>query len=206
MKRENKTWLMAFQMMMNIIGGLIAAYGLESVLIPNNVSDGGVTGISIVGSQLTGLPLGIFIGVLNIPFVYLGYKQIGKSFAILSVTGIASLSVGTVIMHHVPTIIEGDALLITVVGGIILGFGMGISLRNGGALDGIDMLAVLLSRKLPFGTSDFIFKYVRLYRCLDGVWSSRSGPVRHRLLHRLESDSYRRRGIERGKNVQNHHE
>ncbi len=156
MKRENKTWLMAFQMMMNIIGGLIAAYGLESVLIPNNVSDGGVTGISIVGSQLTGLPLGIFIGVLNIPFVYLGYKQIGKSFAILSVTGIASLSVGTVIMHHVPTIIEGDALLITVVGGIILGFGMGISLRNGGALDGIDMLAVLLSRKLPFGTSDLI--------------------------------------------------
>ncbi|WP_214687237.1 MULTISPECIES: YitT family protein [unclassified Exiguobacterium] len=156
MKRENKTWLMAFQMVMNIIGGLIAAYGLESVLIPNNVSDGGVTGISIVGSQLTGLPLGIFIGVLNIPFVYLGYKQIGKSFAILSVTGIASLSVGTVIMHHVPTIIEGDALLITVVGGIILGFGMGISLRNGGALDGIDMLAVLLSRKLPFGTSDLI--------------------------------------------------
>ncbi|WP_074036209.1 YitT family protein [Exiguobacterium profundum] len=156
MKRENKTWLMAFQMMMNIIGGLIAAYGLESVLIPNNVSDGGVTGISIVGSQLTGLPLGIFIGVLNIPFVYLGYKQIGKSFAILSVTGIASLSVGTIIMHHVPTIIEGDALLITVVGGIILGFGMGISLRNGGALDGIDMLAVLLSRKLPFGTSDLI--------------------------------------------------
>ncbi|WP_214735107.1 YitT family protein [Exiguobacterium sp. s154] len=156
MKRENKMWLMAFQMVMNIIGGLIAAYGLESVLIPNNVSDGGVTGISIVGSQLTGLPLGIFIGVLNIPFVYLGYKQIGKSFAILSVTGIASLSVGTVIMHHVPTIIEGDALLITVVGGIILGFGMGISLRNGGALDGIDMLAVLLSRKLPFGTSDLI--------------------------------------------------
>ncbi|MDA5560584.1 YitT family protein [Exiguobacterium sp. MMG028] len=156
MKRENKAWLMGVQIIMNIIGGLIAAYGLESVLIPNNVSDGGVTGISIVGSQLTGLPLGIFIGILNIPFIYLGYKQIGKSFAILSVTGIASLSVGTVIMHHVPTIIEGDALLITVVGGIILGFGMGISLRNGGALDGIDMLAVLLSRKLPFGTSDLI--------------------------------------------------
>ncbi|WP_214693640.1 YitT family protein [Exiguobacterium sp. s160] len=156
MKRENRAWLMGFQIIMNIIGGLIAAYGLESVLIPNNVSDGGVTGISIVGSQLTGLPLGIFIGILNIPFIYLGYKQIGKSFAILSVTGIASLSVGTVIMHHVPTIIEGDALLITVVGGIILGFGMGMSLRNGGALDGIDMLAVLLSRKLPFGTSDLI--------------------------------------------------
>lgn len=59
-------------------------------------------------------------------------------------------------MHHVPTIIEGDSLLITVVGGVVIGLGMGLALRNGGALDGIDMLAVLLSRKLPFGTSDLI--------------------------------------------------
>ncbi|MFL0363840.1 YitT family protein [Pseudobacillus sp. 179-B 2D1 NHS] len=139
-----------------IIGGFIAAYGLETVLIPNNVSDGGVTGISIVGSQLFGLPLGVLIVVINIPFVWLGYKQIGKSFAIYSIIGIASLAVGTSLMHHMPAIIEGDTLLVTVVGGIILGFGMGLALRNGGALDGIDMLAVLLSRKLPFGTSDFI--------------------------------------------------
>ncbi|MGX6445210.1 YitT family protein [Neobacillus sp. K501] len=142
--------------LMVIIGGFIAAYGLETVLIPNSVSDGGVTGISIVGSQLFGIPLGVLISALNIPFIWLGYKQIGKSFAFLSIIGIASLAVGTVVMHHTPAIIEGDTLLITVVGGIILGFGMGLALRNGGALDGIDMLAVLLSRKLPFGTSDLI--------------------------------------------------
>jgi len=94
--------------------------------------------------------------VLNIPFVILGYYQLGKSFAIYSVIGIASLAYGTSVMHRIPTIIEGDTLLITVVGGIIIGFGMGIALRNGGALDGIDMLAVLLSRRLPFGTSDLI--------------------------------------------------
>lgn len=134
----------------------MAAYGLEAVLIPNNVSDGGVTGLSIVGSELFGLPLGLLIAVINIPFVWLGYKQIGKSFAFYSILGIASLAVGTVLMHHVPTIIQGDTLLVTVVGGIIIGFGMGLALRNGGALDGIDMLAVLLSRKLPFGTSDLI--------------------------------------------------
>lgn len=139
-----------------IIGAFIAAYGLESILIPNSVSDGGVTGLSIVGSQLTGLPLGILIAVLNIPFIFLGYKQIGRSFAIYSVIGIASLGFGTSIMHHIPTIIQGDTLLVTVIGGIIIGFGMGLALRNGGALDGIDMLAVLLSRKLPFGTSDLI--------------------------------------------------
>ncbi|CAI6060378.1 YitT family protein [Cohnella sp. JJ-181] len=139
-----------------IIGGFITAYGLEAVLIPNDVSDGGVTGLSIVGSELIGLPLGLLIAILNIPFIFLGYKQIGKSFAINSVLGIASLAIGTITMHHIKPILDGDTLLVTVVGGIIIGFGMGLALRNGGALDGIDMLAVLLSRKLPFGTSDLI--------------------------------------------------
>lgn len=155
-QQKRKKLFLVSRAILIIIGGLLAAYGLESVLIPNNVSDGGVTGLSIVGSKLIDIPLGIFIAVLNIPFIYLGYKQIGKSFAIFSIIGIASLSIGTSIMHHVPTIIEGDTLLVTVVGGVIIGFGMGLALRNGGALDGIDMLAVLLSRKLPFGTSDLI--------------------------------------------------
>lgn len=154
-RKSSKSWML-IRALMVVIGGFITAYGLEAVLIPNSVSDGGVTGLSIVGSQLFGLPLGVLIGLLNIPFVFLGYKQIGKSFAIFSVVGIISLAVGTSLMHHIPAIIEGDTLLVTVVGGIIIGFGMGLALRNGGALDGIDMLAVLLSRKLPFGTSDLI--------------------------------------------------
>ena len=154
---SDRPWLeTAGRVTMIIIGGLLAAYGLEAVLIPNNVSDGGVTGLSIVGSALFDLPLGALIAILNIPFIFLGYKQIGRTFAIFSVIGIASLSLGTIWMHKVPTIIVGDTLLVTVVGGIILGLGMGLALRNGGALDGIDMLAVLLSRKLPFSTSDLI--------------------------------------------------
>ncbi|HFU7090041.1 TPA: YitT family protein [Bacillus cereus] len=153
--RPNKLKIVSREVMI-IIGALITAYGLESVLIPNNVSDGGVTGLSIVSSELFGLPLGFLIAVINLPFVWLGYKQIGKSFAINSIIGIVSLAIGTVLMHDIPTIIHGDTLLVTVVGGIIIGFGMGLALRNGGALDGIDMLAVLLSRKLPFGTSDLI--------------------------------------------------
>ncbi|MGF7036382.1 uncharacterized membrane-anchored protein YitT (DUF2179 family) [Paenibacillus mucilaginosus] len=159
MKTENKQLALlkrGLRGLAVIIGGFITAYGLEAVLIPNNVSDGGITGLSIVGFELTGLPLGLLIAVLNIPFIFLGYKQIGKSFAIYSVIGIASLAVGTAVLHHISPIIEGDTLLVTVVGGIIIGFGMGLALRNGGALDGIDMLAVLLSRKLPFGTSDLI--------------------------------------------------
>lgn len=155
-KQKNNSLKIILRALLVIIGGFITAYGLEAVLIPNNVSDGGVTGLSIVGSELFDLPLGALIAILNLPFVFLGYKQIGKSFAIYSVIGIASLAVGTILMHGVSTIIHGDTLLVTVVGGIIIGFGMGLALRNGGALDGIDMLAVLLSRKLPFGTSDLI--------------------------------------------------
>lgn len=179
--KKNKTNKLKtiFRGLIVIIGGLIAAYGLEAVLIPNNVSDGGVTGISIVGSQLFGLPLGALIAIINLPFIWLGYKQIGKSFAIFSIIGIASLAVGTMVMHHIPVIIEGDTLLVTVVGGIILGLGMGLALRNGGALDGIDMLAVLLSRKLPFGTSDlilalnlFVFIFVSFVFGLQGAFLS----------------------------------
>jgi uncharacterized membrane-anchored protein YitT (DUF2179 family) len=178
-KHKRLTFKNVLQGLMVIIGGVIAAYGLETVLIPNRVSDGGVTGISIVGSQLFGLPLGVLIAALNIPFIWLGYKQIGKSFAVLSIIGIASLAIGTVNMHHIPAIIEGDTMLVTVVGGIILGLGMGLALRNGGALDGIDMLAVLLSRKLPFGTSDlilflniFVFIFVSTVFGLQGAFLS----------------------------------
>ncbi|PTY77895.1 hypothetical protein B5V89_12980 [Heyndrickxia sporothermodurans] len=177
-----------------IIGGFIAAYGLETVLIPNNVSDGGVTGLSIVASKLFGLPLGVLIAIINIPFIWLGYQQIGKSFAVFSVIGIISLSIGTSLMHHIPAIIEGDTLLVTVVGGIILGLGMGLALRNGGALDGIDMLAVLLSRKLPFGTSDlilflnlFVFIFVTTIFGLQGaILSAIAYYIASKVIHIVE--------------------
>ncbi|MED4229308.1 YitT family protein [Neobacillus cucumis] len=180
--------------LMVIIGGFIAAYGLETVLIPNNVSDGGVTGLSIVGSELFDLPLGVLIAIINLPFIWLGYQQIGKSFAFFSIIGIVSLAVGTSLLHHTPAIIEGDTLLITVVGGIIIGFGMGLALRNGGALDGIDMLAVLLSRKLPFGTSDlilflniFVFIFVSIVFGLQGaILSAIAYFIASKVIHIVE--------------------
>ena len=140
-----------------IIGAAITAYGLEAVLIPNSVIDGGVTGFSIMGAKIFGLPLGLFLFILNIPFVYLGYKQVGRTFAIMSVIGIAALSVGTVLMHSItPILSEKDPLLIVASGGILLGVGIGIVLRNGGALDGSEVLAVLISRKVPFSVGDII--------------------------------------------------
>lgn len=143
---------------MIIIGAVITAYGLEAVLIPNAVIDGGVTGISIMGAHLfDNIPLGVFLFVLNIPFVYLGYKQVGRTFAFMSVVGIAALSISTVLLHDVETILgPEDPLLIVLSGGIMLGVGIGIVLRNGGALDGSEVLAVLLSRKIPFSVGDII--------------------------------------------------
>src|SRR5690625_1769732 len=154
--KPRRIFIFTGRIIMTMLGAFITAYGLESVLIPNQVSDGGITGVSIVGSNIFDIKLGYLIAVLNIPFIWLGYKQIGAKFSALSIVGIFSLAIFTSIMHHIPTIIEGDSLLVTIVGGVIIGTGMGLALRNGGALDGIDMFAVLLSRKLPFGTSDFI--------------------------------------------------
>ncbi|MEH7461876.1 YitT family protein [Bacillus thuringiensis] len=193
-KQKPNKLKIVLRVVMIIIGAFITAYGLESILIPNNVSDGGVTGLSIVSSKLFGLPLGLLIAVINIPFVWLGYKQIGRNFAIYSIIGIASLAIGTVLMHGVPTIIHGDTLLVTVVGGIIIGFGMGLALRNGGALDGIDMLAVLLSRKLPFGTSDlilflnmFVFIFVSTVFGLEGaILSAIAYFIASKVIHIVE--------------------
>ncbi|MGE7948534.1 YitT family protein [Lysinibacillus sp. NPDC093688] len=142
---------------MIIIGAIIAAYGLEAVLIPNDVIDGGVTGLSIMGATLFGIPLGLLLFVLNIPFIFIGYKQVGKTFALMSTAGIAALSISTVLMHDVKTILgPNDPLLIVLSGGMLLGVGIGIVLRNGGALDGSEILAVLLSRKVPFSVGDII--------------------------------------------------
>lgn len=140
-----------------IIGAIIASYGLEAVLIPNEIIDGGVTGISIMGAAIFDLQLGLFLFILNLPFVYLGYKQIGLSFAIKSIIGIVTLSFGTVLMHNLAPILSSeDALLVVASGGILLGLGIGIVLRNGGVLDGTEVLAVLISRKAPFSVGDII--------------------------------------------------
>lgn len=140
-----------------IIGAALAGYALEAVLIPNSVIDGGVTGISIMGNHVFGIPLGVLLFVLNLPFIYLGYKQVGKTFAIYSVIGIAALSVSTMVMSGIgPILTEKDELLVVLSGGVMLGVGVGIVLRNGGALDGTDVLAVLISNKVPFSVGDII--------------------------------------------------
>ncbi|GEK32786.1 YitT family protein [Kurthia sibirica] len=137
------------------IGALIMACGLELVLIPNSLIDGGVTGIAMMVSHLTGMSLGLFLFLFNLPFLYLGYKQIGRSFAIYVAYGIAILSIATTFIPH-GYAITNDTLLATVVGGIMLGLGVGIAIRAGGCLDGSETLAILFNKKLPFSVGQII--------------------------------------------------
>ncbi|MEH7155949.1 YitT family protein [Neobacillus drentensis] len=137
------------------IGAILMATGLEIFLVPNHVIDGGITGISIMLAHLTGWKLGIFLLILNLPFVYLGYKQMGKTFAISTVYGILVLSIFTSFFHPIPAFTD-DILLATVFGGMILGIGVGVVIRNGGALDGTEILALVITKKVPFSVGQII--------------------------------------------------
>jgi uncharacterized membrane-anchored protein YitT (DUF2179 family) len=140
---------------MLFIGSVLAAVGLEIFLIPNRVIDGGVVGISIITSYLTKIPLSIFIVLFNIPFLFLGYKNIGKSFVFSSLFAIVSLSIWTAVLHPVPGLTQ-DVLLASVFGGIILGSGVGIIIRYGGSLDGTEMVAIILSKHTSFSVGEIV--------------------------------------------------
>jgi len=137
------------------LGAIIMALGLELFLVPNHIMDGGIVGVSIITSHLLNLPLGIFIFILNLPFIFLGYKQIGKTFALSTGLGITVLSLATLVLHNIHPFTE-DTLLATVFGGMILGVGVGIVIRYGGSLDGTEILAILFNSKTPFSVGEII--------------------------------------------------
>jgi uncharacterized membrane-anchored protein YitT (DUF2179 family) len=138
-----------------ILGAICVAVALEIFLIPNSIVDGGITGISIMSSYLSGIPIGIFLFILNLPFLVLGYKTIGKTFAISTLLGVIVLSISTTLLHPVPAFTD-DIFLAAVFGGIFLGAGTGIVIRVGGSLDGTEIVAILLNRKSPFSVGETV--------------------------------------------------
>lgn len=137
------------------IGAVITAVGLEIFLVPNNIIDGGVVGISIMASALTGQPLGLFLVLLNIPFLYLGYKQIGKTFAMSTTFAIICLSYWTSYFHPVSEITH-DLFLAAIFGGIVTGLGVGIIIRNGGSLDGTEIVAIIMDKRSGFSVGEIV--------------------------------------------------
>ncbi|MFL0166461.1 YitT family protein [Candidatus Clostridium helianthi] len=173
-KKYNDIWVKASRILFMIIGSILVAVGLEIFLIPNNIIDGGMTGISIMASYLTKVQLGVFTFLFNLPFVIIGYRQIGKTFAISTIFSVICLSIVVTLLQPVPGITQ-DVLLATIFGGIIIGVGVGLIIRNGGSLDGTEIVAIILEKRTAFsigeivmffnlfilGTSGFLFGWDR---------------------------------------------
>jgi uncharacterized membrane-anchored protein YitT (DUF2179 family) len=151
----SSAWVIIGRVAFITLGAVLMAYGLEGFLVPNQIIDGGITGISIIFAHLTSFPLGLFLFLLNLPFLYIGYKQIGKTFALSTLYGVAVMSASTFLMHHL-TPITDNSLLAAVFGGIVLGVGVGLVIRFGGSLDGTEIVAILINRKFPFSVGQIV--------------------------------------------------
>ena len=140
-----------------VLGVASASFGLKSFLLPSNFIDGGVTGISLLVEHKTGISLSILLILINIPFVVLGYWQIGRKFFIKSIVAIAGLAI---VVHVIPyPIITEDKLLVSVFGGFFLGAGIGLAMRAGAVLDGTEVTAIYLSKKLGLSIGDIILLF-----------------------------------------------
>lgn len=131
-----------------------ATVGLKGFVVPNQLIDGGITGISLLISQLTNLPIGLLVFTLNLPFIYLGLRQINQQFAFKTAAGIALLTL-SLLFIPIPPLID-DVLLAAVFGGFFLGAGIGFAIRGGGVIDGTEVLAIGLSKKISLSVGDWI--------------------------------------------------
>ena len=127
-----------------LLGILAAGMGLKGFLMSSRFIDGGVTGISMLLSDILELPLAIFIPVINLPFIALGYRQIGRKFAIKSALAIAGLSLCLAVVKYPD--VTPDKLLTAVFGGFFIGVGIGLAIRGGAVLDGTEIAALLVSK------------------------------------------------------------
>jgi uncharacterized membrane-anchored protein YitT (DUF2179 family) len=155
--RESPTWLsreLLYEVGFVFLGALAAVVGLKGFLLPNQLIDGGVTGISMLVSRTTGLPLSVLIFCINVPFLFAAYHHFQREFAIRSALSILLLAF---LLQVVPVpLISNDKLIDAVFGGFLLGAGIAFSIRGGGVLDGTEILALLVSRRFPATVGDVI--------------------------------------------------
>ncbi|MDT8903412.1 YitT family protein [Anaeroselena agilis] len=143
------------------VGSILTAVGLEIFLVPNQIIDGGIIGLAILLSHLTNTPLAVLIVVLNLPFLYIGYKQIGKTFAISTVFAVVSLAGWVAYFRPVPELTH-DLFLAAVFGGITVGVGVGLIIRYGGSLDGTEIIAIILDKRTGFSVGEVVM-FINLF-------------------------------------------
>ncbi|OZM57709.1 hypothetical protein CIB95_04915 [Lottiidibacillus patelloidae] len=162
-KKEHKkesTFHLIYRLFMIVLGSLLAAVSIELFLMPNNIIDGGIIGISLIldyitPESITFINFGTLVVFINLPFMYSGYKQIGKTFAFSSLFAIVCLAIIESQLHHFSPFVD-QPILATVFGGLVLGTGVGIVIRHGGSLDGTEILSILLTKRLPFSVGELV--------------------------------------------------
>jgi len=140
-----------------IVGSGMAVFAMKGFMIPNRFMDGGITGISILLHEISHLNIIIFILLFNIPFIFLGYKKIGKTFAVQTSIAIVLLAAGLLFVDIRP--VTSDKLLIAIFGGILIGTGVGLVIRSGGVIDGAEVIAVFTKRRTGFSNSEIIMLF-----------------------------------------------
>jgi uncharacterized membrane-anchored protein YitT (DUF2179 family) len=128
-----------------IVGIFSAGMGLKGFLLSSNFIDGGVTGVSMLASRVTGFPLALWIPLVNLPFVALGYRQMGAAFALRSAAGIGGLALVLATVHFPD--VTPDLVLTAIFGGFFIGAGIGLAIRGGAVLDGTEIAALLISKR-----------------------------------------------------------
>lgn len=136
------------------VGVVLSAMGLESFLLPNHFIDGGITGVSMLIAGYFKIPLAPIIVLVNVPFIFLGYRLIGRTFALKSSVAILALAFCLAFLPY-PTATD-DKLLSAIFGGFFLGAGVGLAIRAGGVLDGTEILALILGQKTPATVGEII--------------------------------------------------
>ncbi|MDD6244329.1 MAG: YitT family protein [bacterium] len=154
-KVKNKYLKIIIAFIMLTIGTIVAAYALEAFLIPNTILDGGVTGISFIVSKLTNIPLSILVLLINIPFVYIGFRNLGKGFLLRTVYTMVLFSLCLNLFHNVTPLTE-QILLATVFGGVLLGVGVGLIIHFGGCVDGTESVAIVISKKTSLSVGQVV--------------------------------------------------
>ncbi len=136
----------------------LAAYSLDTFLIPNTILDGGVTGISIIISKITAVPLSLLIILINIPFVYIGYRNLGKSFLIRTIFSMLIFSLALNYFENFHEVTD-EILLATIFGGVLLGISVGLIIRLGACIDGTESVALVISKKTSLSVGQIVMAF-----------------------------------------------
>ena len=157
-KIKNKTTRDIISVIMLALGTLIASFALECFLIPNTILDGGITGISIIIYKLFNIPLWVLVLFLNIPFMYIGFKNLGRNFLYRTLFSMMLFAIFLSFFELVKPFTE-EILLATVFGGALYGLGVGIIIHFGGCIDGTESVAMVISKKTSFSVGQIVLVF-----------------------------------------------